>query len=102
MFLLRSLAALCIFSAGISMASRLQVWPHASIVASVGGTLVKYEGRVSRQLVSGWYVVDKADSYVILTDPGAMLAWDSDESPITLFSSLAALAGLLGAMLALW
>lgn len=92
--------ACLIFWAGIGLAGRLQVYEHARI--AVAGLPQAYEGRVSRNLITGDYVLEEADGTIrMFPNPEQVsLAWQG--SSVTIASALAGLAGTLFAGLLLF
>lgn len=101
MSVVRLILAMALLGCGWVGAGRLQEWPHAVLVASDNQ---RYEGRVSRELISGDYIVDVAPDrqiHVPASNLGVM-SWDSKAQPITRSSATMFLVCMLLGLVLLW
>ena len=100
MFLLRLTVAIILFASGMFVAARLQEWPDATLVTI---DAQKYQGHVSRELLTGDYVVKVDHSKITLDQQSvSVVAWDTSVNSITAASSVAGLFGLIGMATALF
>jgi xanthine/uracil permease len=67
---------------GLNVAARLQVWSDATVVSN-GVETAKYQGRVSRELLSGDYVIETNSSLVTVPKENALVSWHQGVDPIS-------------------
>lgn len=66
---------------GMNAAARLQVWSDATVVRT-GVTSAKYEGRVSREFITGDYLIETDAALVIVPKENAIVSWSGEVNPI--------------------
>ncbi|WP_131421475.1 hypothetical protein [Comamonas thiooxydans] len=97
---LKVFLAYCCIMVGLTQASRLAQWEEGTLVLIKGNAEARnYHGKVSREFLSGNYLLEAADGSVQVVQANLVRGVESRDSGITFMGVLLAAAGIVMAAL---